>query len=85
MPDLADRADVDALLRRFYGRALIDDVLAAPFAELRAVGLHSHLPKMSDLWETALFRAGRYRGSALDAHREVTTGLHYPLSISCAG
>jgi hemoglobin len=64
MPDLADRADVDALLRRFYGRALIDDVLAAPFADLRAGGLDSHLPKMCDFWETVLFRAGRYRGSA---------------------
>ena len=29
--DLAGRADVEALLRRFYGRVLVDDVLAVPF------------------------------------------------------
>lgn len=30
--DLADRADVEALLRRFYGQVLVDDILAEPFA-----------------------------------------------------
>jgi hemoglobin len=69
--DLTTRADVEALLRRFYGRVLLDDVLADPFTELRIKGLDSHLPVMCDFWETVLFHAGRYRGSALDAHRHV--------------
>jgi hemoglobin len=69
--DLVDRADVEVLLRRFYGRVLVDDVLAEPFAELRAAGLDLHIPKMCDFWETVLFRARLYRGSALDAHRLV--------------
>jgi hemoglobin len=69
--DLTGRADVDALLQRFYGRALSDDVLAEPFAELRATGLDSHLPTMCDFWETVLFRAGLYRGSALQVHRQL--------------
>jgi hemoglobin len=69
--DLTGRADVEALLRRFYGRVLVDDVLAEPFIGVRATGLDSHLPVMCDFWETVLFRAGRYRGSALHAHRHV--------------
>ncbi|BBY08266.1 group III truncated hemoglobin [Mycobacterium noviomagense] len=69
--DLASRADVEALLRRFYRRVLNDDVLGDPFTELRARGLDSHIPVMCDFWETVLFRAGRYRGSALNAHRPV--------------
>ena len=69
--DLIDRADVEALLRRFYGRALDDEVLAEPFAELRATGLETHVPTMCDFWETVLFRAGLYRGSALQAHRDI--------------
>ena len=48
--DLVDRADVEALLRRFYGRALHDEVLAEPFAELRATGLETHVPTMCDFW-----------------------------------
>ncbi|ORA18683.1 group III truncated hemoglobin [Mycobacterium asiaticum] len=78
--ELADRADVAALLDRFYGRALHDDVLYAPFEQLRAAGLDDHLPTMCDFWETVLFRAGRYRSSALAAHRDI----HHrtPLSAS---
>jgi len=71
LADLAARADIEALLRRFYGRVMADDVLAEPFAELRTKGLESHIPVMADFWETALFRAGLYRGSALQAHRHV--------------
>lgn len=69
--DLTGRADVEALLRRFYDRVMVDDVLIGPFAELRAGGLDSHIPVMADFWQTVLFRAGLYRGSALHAHRRV--------------
>lgn len=69
--DLANREDVEALLRQFYGRVFRDELLAEPFAEIRSRGLESHLPVMCDFWETVLFRAGLYRRSALDAHRRV--------------
>lgn len=69
--DIADRADIEELLLRFYGRVMVDDTLAAPFTELRIKGLDSHIPVMADFWETALFRAGLYRGSALHVHRDV--------------
>lgn len=71
MNDLRSRDDIEALLRRFYGRVLEDDTLAEPFTEVRARGLNSHLPVMCDFWETVLFRAGLYKGSALTAHRHV--------------
>jgi hemoglobin len=69
--DLVDGADVEALLRRFYDRVLVDEVLTEPFAELRSLGLDAHIPIMRDFWETVLFGAGRYRGSALRVHRVV--------------
>lgn len=69
--DLASRPDVDALLVRFYGRVLTDDVLAEPFAQVRIAGLESHLPVMGDFWQTVLFRAGLYQGSAVLAHQPV--------------
>jgi hemoglobin len=76
--DLASRADVEALLRRFYGQALHDDILAEPFDEIRTRGLEAHLPVMCDFWETVLFRAGLYRGSALQAHKRV----HHRIALS---
>ncbi|CAJ1498280.1 group III truncated hemoglobin [[Mycobacterium] burgundiense] len=76
--DITDRADVYALLSRFYGQALIDDVLAEPFSEVRAKGLDEHLPVMCDFWETMLLRARLYQRSALEVHREVH--LKHPLT-----
>ena len=67
--DLADRDDVYALLTAFYGRALVDDLLTDAFSDIRARGLESHLPVMCDFWETMLFRAKLYRGSALASMR----------------
>lgn len=69
--DLATRADVELLLRRFYGGAFDDEVLTEPFAELAGRGLEDHLSVMCDFWETVLFRGGLYRRSALEAHRQV--------------
>lgn len=77
MGDLTNRDDVEVLLRRFYGQVFADDVLAEPFSELRAQGLESHLPVMCDFWETVLFRAGLYRGSALVVHRQLD--VRHPL------
>ncbi len=69
--DLATRADVEALLKRFYTEAFCDELLAEPFAELASRGLREHLPVMCDFWETVLFRAGLYRRNTLNAHRHV--------------
>lgn len=70
--DLADRADLEVLLRSFYGRVLTDDVLGEPFTKVReSTGLDAHIPLMADFWETVLFRAGRYPGSPLPAHQLV--------------
>jgi hemoglobin len=76
--DLATRADVESLLRRFYSEAFHDELLAAPFAELSSGGLEQHLPVMCDFWETVLFRAGLYRRNALHAHRRIHQ--HTPLA-----
>lgn len=78
--DLANRADIETLLHRFYGTALHDDALSEPFAELRATGLDEHIPTMCDFWETVLFRTGRYQGSALTVHRDLHARI--PLSAN---
>ena len=72
--DLANRGDVEALLRRLYGQVLVDDILAEPFAEIRMNGPESHLPVMCDFWQTVLFRAGLYGRSEVRAHHPVRAG-----------
>ena len=76
--DVQTREDVEALLRRFYGKAFHDDLLAEPFADLCSRGLDEHLPVMCDFWETVLFRAGLYRRNALHAHWR----LHHQIPLA---
>lgn len=78
MTDLASRADVEELLRRFYGRVFVDDVLAEPFIELRA-GSKSHLAVMCDFWRPSCSARGSTT-AALVVHRR----LHdrHPLSAN---
>ncbi|PBC52813.1 cyanoglobin [Rhodococcus sp. ACS1] len=69
MPDIATRADLELLLRHFYGRAFADPVLEPVFETLMVIGLDDHLPVMCDFWETILLRTGIYRGSVGAVHR----------------
>lgn len=66
--DIADRGDIAALLRDFYGRAFADDLLGPIFVDVARLDLDAHLPAMCDFWETVLFRTGAYRRNALQPH-----------------
>lgn len=59
--DIESRADIDALMVRFYERAMVDDVIGRFFTEVVQLDLEHHLPIIGDFWETALFGTGAYR------------------------
>jgi hemoglobin len=71
--DIANRADIAAVLREFYGRAFRDELLGPVFVDVAHMDLDAHLPVMCDFWETVLFRAGTYRGNALRPHQRLHT------------
>lgn len=68
--DLADRDDVETVVRAFYRRALCDPALEPVFTAA-ALDLETHLPIMCDFWQTVLFRAGLYHRNLLAVHLEV--------------
>jgi truncated hemoglobin YjbI len=67
-PDLVDRADLEALMRAFYGRAYADDLIGFIFTHVTHMDLELHLPVIVDFWETVLFRTGSYTRNALQPH-----------------
>lgn len=69
--EIVDRADVEVLVRAFYGRALSDDELLGHFIELRFGELDYHVPKITDYWDSKLFDNDRYQGDALQVHRRI--------------
>lgn len=70
-PDIADRTDVEKLVRDFYARAFADPSLGPLFLDVAKMDLDAHLPIMCDFWETVLFRAGLYRRNALRVHQDL--------------
>ncbi|BFV56096.1 hypothetical protein KCMC57_up12000 [Kitasatospora sp. CMC57] len=74
-PDIADRADLELVLRRFYGAAFVDPVIGPFFA---GTELERHLPHIADFWERALLRSAEYGRdlfaphAALHAHQPLT-------------
>ncbi|MEW1903520.1 group III truncated hemoglobin [Streptomyces sp. NPDC086147] len=66
--DISDRADLDALLRRFYAEAFADPLVGPFFTEVAGTDLEAHLPGITDFWERALFRTASYGRDAFAPH-----------------
>jgi hemoglobin len=70
-PDIATRADIEALVNGFYERVRRDEILGFIFDQVAHIDWESHLPKMYAFWETVLFRSGGYSGNPLAAHAKL--------------
>src|SRR6476659_6430879 len=69
--DIANRADCERLIRAFYGRAMSDPILGFLFVDAARLDLESHVPRITDFWETILLGAQRYSGGAFRPHAEL--------------
>ena len=54
MNDIETRGDIDRLMDEFYSRAFEDDLLGHIFKDIAKLDLETHLPLISDFWETLL-------------------------------
>lgn len=77
--DIATRADLELLLRRFYGAAIADPLIGPYFAR---TDLALHLPHITDFWERALLRTVGYRRDLFAPHavlhtQEPLTAAHF--------
>ena len=59
--DIENRQDVERLVERFYERMMVDDVIGYIFTHYAKVDLETHLPIISDFWETILFEKPVYK------------------------
>lgn len=74
LPDISSRADIDALMLRFYGRAMSDPLIGPLFTDVARLDLAHHLPVIGDFWESTLFGSGvysRHRRNPLLVHAEL--------------
>ena len=68
LADIATRADILAITTAFYERAFADELLGPVFVDVAQLDLASHLPQITDFWETILLGAQVYRGGAFFPH-----------------
>lgn len=68
MQDITTSADIERLVRAFYGRALTDEVIGWLFTDVARLDLDAHVPRISAFWETVLLGAQSYRGGAFAPH-----------------
>jgi hemoglobin len=60
MTDISSRADIDLLMRHFYGKAMSDVLIGFLFTDVAKLDLEHHLPVIGDFWESTLFGTGNY-------------------------
>jgi hemoglobin len=74
--DIEERADVERLVRAFYGRALADSVIGFIFVDVAKLDVEAHLPVIASFWETILLDAHSYSGGAFAVHASLNRLVH---------
>lgn len=69
--DIGGRDDLEVVLRRFYGAAFADLLIGPYFTDIAGTDLEVHIPRITDFWESALFRSAHYRGNAFVPHAKL--------------
>jgi hemoglobin len=69
--DVSSPADVEELVRRFYGAVAQDELLVPMFNDVARVDWSEHLPKLTAFWCRALFGTPGYQGNPYAKHRAI--------------
>jgi hemoglobin len=73
--DIETRADCEAIVRTFYGRAMADPIIGFIFTDVAKLDLEAHVPRITSFWETILLGAHSYGGGAFRPHAQLHTRI----------
>lgn len=68
LPDLSSPDEIAALVRTFYARVAVDDLLAPVFVDQAAVDWDEHLPKITAFWCKMELGIPGYAGAPTEQH-----------------
>jgi hemoglobin len=71
--DIRTREDLVLLLTRFYEKVFRDDLISHFFTDVMHVKLETHIPRITDFWETVLLNGNRYRDNAIAPHMKINS------------
>ncbi|MCW3087890.1 MAG: hypothetical protein JWQ78_1276 [Sediminibacterium sp.] len=71
MKEIGNRNDIEALMKAFYEKALVDETIGYYFTEVAPLQMDKHLPIIVDFWEGILFGKAVYKGNVLQVHQHI--------------
>lgn len=79
---ITSREDIDWILKTFYEKLFADERIAYLFTEVAQTNLETHLPHLSDFWESILFDKNDYAKNVMNIHADLhrkspLTALHF--------
>ncbi|MGI8951469.1 MAG: group III truncated hemoglobin [Chitinophagaceae bacterium] len=71
MKDIENRNDIDELMKKFYAKAIPDEVIGYFFTDVTKMDIINHLPIIGDFWESILFDMNKYNGDPMKIHQKI--------------
>jgi len=68
MQDIENRPDIERLVRSFYEKATVDELIGHYFTTVIPIDWNHHIPTLVSFWENILFSTGGYKGGMLFKH-----------------
>lgn len=70
--DIENRADLEKMLEAFYKKVFKDDLISHFFIEVVPLNLETHIPVITDFWESVLLDGRGYRKNVMEIHLNIS-------------
>lgn len=69
--DIESRIDIERILFAFYKKVLSDELIAHFFTKVVPLDLETHIPVITDFWETVVLNTQTYRKNVMEVHQRI--------------
>ena len=69
--DIRSREDLVQILNVFYQKAFADELIGDFFTKVIPLDLETHMPLITDFWETVVFNTQGYRKNIMEIHQHI--------------
>lgn len=69
--DIKSREDIESILNAFYKKVFKDDLIGYFFTEVVSLDLKTHIPVITDFWESVIFNTYNYRKNVMEIHQHI--------------
>lgn len=66
--DIKTREDIEQFIRSFYEKVIADETIGIFFTEVVKMDWDTHIPLITDFWETILLDNPVYKKNAMEVH-----------------